>query len=97
MEVAFTEQAREALKRLLDESAPEPGQLIRMVSDLEGNFHLTFGEREDGDQVVTWDGVAVLVIKSSVSEHLCEHHPGATLDVQETASGPALLMTGAEH
>ena len=97
MPITFTDQAREALQRLLDESEPEPGQLIRMISDIEGDFHLTYGAQEDGDQVVTWDGVPVLVIKASVSEHLCEHHPGATLDVKETPEGPALVMTGSER
>ncbi|MEE9284382.1 MAG: hypothetical protein V3V35_01500 [Dehalococcoidia bacterium] len=94
MPVAFTEPARAALKRLLDESDVEPGQLIRMVSDLEGNFHLTVGAQEDDDQVVTWESAPVLVIKASISEHLCEHHPGATLDVKETPEGPTLVMTG---
>ena len=92
MLLEFTEGAKMALKRLLEEHDPEPGQVIRMVTGIQGEHHLTFGALEPDDQVLEHEGVIVLVVKERISSHMCEHHPGATLDVEETEDGLVLVM-----
>ncbi len=94
MPVEFTDRAKAALKRLLDQEPHEPGHLIRMVTDIHGHHHLSWDRQEPDDQVVTCQGEPVLVIKARIAEHLCEHHPGATLDVEEGPDGPALVLRG---
>ncbi|MBM4404875.1 MAG: hypothetical protein FJ039_01630 [Chloroflexi bacterium] len=90
MPLIFTERARAALKRLLDETEHEPGQVIRMRSDVHGHYHLVLGARQEDDQAVEHEGEVVLVIKASVGAHLAEHLRGAELDILETAEGPVL-------
>lgn len=92
MPVEFTERAKAALRRLLESEEHEPGQLIRMVTDIHGHHHLTWGRQEADDQVVNYEGAAILVIKMAVAEHICEHNPGALLDVEETPAGLMLVM-----
>ena len=92
MQVQFTSRATAALKRMLDEQRVEAGEIARMVTNIHGHHHLVPGRVEPDDQVVTHEGEPVLVIKKEISDHLCEHFPGATLDVEETVDGPALVM-----
>ncbi len=92
MSSLFTDRARAALKRLLDSEAHEPGQLIRIITDMHGDHHLVWGRQEPGDDLVTWEGQPVLVIQSRIAGHLREHHPGGVLDVNETPDGPTLVM-----
>lgn len=90
MPLKFTDRAREALGSLLDEEGREPGQLIRMLSDIYGHFHLVFDERKETDQVVEFEGRPVLVIEASVSDHIVEHIRGDTLDIEMGEHGPSL-------
>jgi Fe-S cluster assembly iron-binding protein IscA len=90
MPLAFTDRARAALKRLLEETEHEPGQVIRMKSDVHGHYHLVLSARQDDDQAVEYQGEVVMVIKATVGDHLAEHLRGAELDIIETSDGPVL-------
>ena len=92
MPMVFTHRAAEALKRLLNETEHGPGEITRMVTDIEGHHHLTLDSRKDTDQVVEHDGEVVLVIDRRVSDHMVEHHPGKVMDVLETPDGPQLTI-----
>ncbi len=97
MPLTFTHRARAALKRLLDETEHEEGEVIRMKSDLHGNYHLVPGRQQENDQAVEYEGQVVLVIKATVGDHLAEHLRGAELDIVETPDGPVLDMPKVEE
>ena len=92
MPMIFTHRAAEALRRLLNETEHGPGEITRMVTDIEGHHHLTLDSRKDTDQVVEHDGEVVLIIDRRVSDHMVEHHPGKVMDVVETPDGPQLTI-----
>ena len=92
MSVEFTDKARAALKVLLDSEAHEPGQVIRMITNIEGDHHLVFDAPKDSDERVEYEGELILVVAKNVADHLVEHHPGATLDVKDGPDGPVLAL-----
>ena len=88
----FSKRAHSALKRLLDAEDHEPGQVIRLVSDVLGQFHLVFDVPKEGDQLVEHEGLLVLVVEASISRHLPDHIGGDTLDVEESQEGVRLCV-----
>jgi Fe-S cluster assembly iron-binding protein IscA len=83
MPLKVTDQAAAVLWELLDDQAPEPMQVLRLVSNAEGNFLLALDTKKDGDQVVKYKGRMVMVIGPAVSEGLS----GYTLDWKQTHAG----------
>jgi Fe-S cluster assembly iron-binding protein IscA len=83
MPLKVTDQAAAALQQLLEDQDPKPAQVLRLVSNTEGNFLLALDTKKDGDQVVRHKGRMVMVIGPSVSESLSGH----ILDWKQTRSG----------
>jgi Fe-S cluster assembly iron-binding protein IscA len=83
MPLRVTDQAAAALQQLLEDQDPKPAQVLRLVSNTEGNFLLALDTKKDGDQVVRHKGRMVMVIGPSVSESLSGH----ILDWKQTRSG----------
>ena len=83
MPLTVTERASTMLKRLLDSWIHERGQVVRLVSDPEGDPHGEMGFELDtwreGDQLVKHERTTVMVIERSLSERLGRF--GITLDV----------------
>lgn len=92
MPLEFTERARAALKQMLENEPHEPGQVIRMITNIEGGHHMILDTPKEGDQRVDYEGETILVIALRISEHICKDHPGASLDVQDTPEGPVLAL-----
>ncbi len=93
MPAPFTPRALAALRDLLHATDRQPGQLIRMVTDIHGGFHLTLSERRPSDHVISCGSEEILVIEARASNHIGEHHPGGVIDVQQGPDGPTLVMT----
>ena len=89
MPLAVTEEAAASLRQVLDKTAHKPGQLLRLNADPEGNIRFTFDTAGEDDTIVTHQGSAVMIVESPLPESL----QGATLDVDQTASGPSLILS----
>ena len=81
----------------MDAEDHEPGQVIRLVSDMFGRFHLVFDVPKEGDQLVEYEGFLVLVVEASISSHLPDHIGGDTLDVEESQEGVRLCVLTDSH
>lgn len=88
MTLQVTNQASAQLKTLLDNTEHEPEQVIRLVSDPQGNASFTLDVEREGDQVVAHQGDTVMVIESAISEGLS----GSTLDVRESPDGISFTL-----
>jgi Fe-S cluster assembly iron-binding protein IscA len=84
-----TERASKELKQVLEGAIKEPDQLLRLVTDLEGNYKLTLDTEREGDQVVEHEGTKIMVISPEISTEL----EGAVLDSQDTPVGPVLTIS----
>lgn len=97
MSLKFTLRARAAVKKLLDETEHDEGQLVRMVPDLEGNFHLTLDVTKKGDEIIDYLGQPVMVIQRKSRDHILEHCTGDTLDVLNGPDGAQLVLTNSTN
>ena len=88
MALTVTEKATEALKGLLETHEHEPEQVLRLISDEEGNHGLQLDVPKEEDQVVEHDGETVMVIDPALSDDLT----GNVLDLKETPSGANLTI-----
>ncbi len=82
MSLVISKPARAALKELLQNTRRKPNQVIRFVSDSEGDG-LVLGKKNDGDQVVRHDGLTILVVDPILSEKLSDR----TLDARPSSGG----------
>lgn len=88
MSLTVTQQAAAALKQYLETQDHEEAQVLRLVSDGEGNHGFTLDTPNPNDQVVEHDGEPVMVIEPEVSEDLADN----ILDLQETPAGISLTL-----
>jgi Fe-S cluster assembly iron-binding protein IscA len=88
MPLKVTDQAAAALRELLEDQDPNPAQVLRLISNTEGNFLLALDTEKDGDQVVKYNGRMVMVIEPSISEDLSGH----TLDWKQTRAGQSFTF-----
>ena len=82
MSLVISKPARAALKELLKMTRRKPNQVIRLVSDSEGDG-LVLGKKNEDDQVVRHDGLTILVVDPILSEKLSDR----TLDVRPSSGG----------
>lgn len=85
--LTVTEDARRALKTILENAETQPGQTLRLVED-QGNYGLTLDTKQEGDQVVEHEGVIVLLIGPELKAQL----ESVILDLQSTPQGPRLAF-----
>jgi Fe-S cluster assembly iron-binding protein IscA len=83
MALTVTERASAALKELLEVHDHESAQVLRLISDGEGNHGLQLDEVREEDQIVEHGGETVMVIDPALSDDLT----GNVLDLKETPSG----------
>jgi len=88
MALTVTEKATEALRGLLEVHDHEPEQVLRLISDGEGNHGLQLDVPRAEDQVVEHEGETVMVIDPALSDDLT----GNVLDLKETPTGVSLTM-----
>ena len=85
-----THRATGALKGILDGMGPEPNQALRLVEGPDGGFSLALDMRRAGDQVLSHQGTAVLLVGAQSAGSFA----GKTLDVSETDQGTQITLAG---
>jgi Fe-S cluster assembly iron-binding protein IscA len=88
MALTVTEQATAALKELLEVQDHESEQVLRLLPEREGIHRLQLDVPREEDQIVEYDGEAVMVIDPALSDDLT----GNVLDMKEAPSGASLTM-----
>jgi len=86
--VTVTESAKGLLKEILTAHSDDPEMGVRLAPDSQGQLGLVLGKEDLGDQVVEHQGSKVLLVASELAPALEE----VTLDVEDTAEGPKLVV-----
>lgn len=86
--VTVTDRAKHELKTVLSEHTQDDDQGLRLVVTPTGQLGLGLDVARDGDQVVECEGAKVLLVGEEISPAL----DGATVDVEETLTGPRLTI-----
>ena len=86
--LTVTEGAKQLLKEILTAHSDDPEMGVRLASDPQGQLGLVLGEEQPGDHVVEHQESKVLLVASELAPRLEE----VTLDVEDTADGPKLVV-----
>ena len=86
--IRVTKPALGELKRILLTKADLPQARLRLVTNDQGNLGLGVDIEMPGDRVVEHEGLRVLLVESSLAKSI----KGVTLDVENTANGPQLVI-----
>jgi Fe-S cluster assembly iron-binding protein IscA len=86
--VNVTESARQELKKILLDNVDMPQARLRLVNREEGELGLGIDIEMPGDELVEYDGMAVLVVEKELANNL----DGVTIDVDETPEGSELVI-----
>jgi Fe-S cluster assembly iron-binding protein IscA len=87
MPLNVTERAAEALYKTLEDVDRDPSQVLRLVSQADG-LSLALDEQREDDQVIEYQGSAVMVLEPIISEQLS----GVTIDYADTPEGGRLTI-----
>ena len=91
--INVTEGARQELKRILFANVDMPQARLRLLPRDQGELGLGIDIEMPGDELVEYDGSAVLVIEQGLASKL----KGITLDVDDTPHGPELIISYASE
>ena len=86
--LTVTEGAKQLLKGILTAHSDDPKMGVRLALDPQGQMGLVLGEEQPGDHVVEHQESKVLLVASELAPALEE----VTLDVEDTADGPKLVV-----
>jgi len=89
--INITESAVQELKAALSENQSDSDQVFRLDIDIDSeecSFQL--GQKQEGDEIVEKDGVAILAMSPEASEAFAE----ATIDCVNTPQGTCLTIYG---
>ena len=86
--LTVTEGAKQLLKGILTAHSDDPEMGVRLALDPQGQLGLVLGEEQPGDHVVEHQESKVLLVASELAPTLEE----VTLDVEDTADGPKLVV-----
>ncbi|MFQ6116734.1 MAG: hypothetical protein ACE5LQ_00550, partial [Candidatus Bipolaricaulia bacterium] len=81
--LTVTDDARKALKNVLDNAEAQPGQSLRLMEE-QGKYRLTLDTKREGDQVVEHEEATVLLVGTEIKAQL----ESTVLDLQDTPQGP---------
>jgi len=87
--IVVSENARHELKKLLEAKVDWPGARLRLIDRGNGVVGLGIDLESPGDEVVEYNGEAIMVIGPEFSSNL----KITTLDVDNTPDGPELVIT----
>jgi len=87
--LTVTENAKQELKKTLLAHTDDPTIGLRLSRKQPGQFDLELDSEAEGDQVVEYEGLKVLLIGPGVAEALGER----TIDVQDTPNGTKLVIS----
>jgi len=83
-----TERAKQQLKQILAAKVDNPRAVLRLTASEPDKLGLGIDIEMPGDQVVEYEGSKVLVVEQGLAASL----EGRTLDVEDTADGPDLVV-----
>jgi Fe-S cluster assembly iron-binding protein IscA len=87
--LTVTEGAKQLLKEMRRVHSDDPEACLRLSVDSDGQFGLALDSALEEDQVVEHEGAKVLLVTPGLATAL----EGNTLDVQDTADGPKLVIS----
>ena len=87
--ITVTDSAKQELKRILLSHIEDPEIGLRLTLKPGRQFGLMLDSEGQGDQVVEHEGSKVLLVGHELATTLDE----ATLDLQDTADGPKLVIS----
>ena len=87
--LTVTESAKELLKDKLVAHTDDPEIGLRLELEPPGQLGIVLDREAEGDQVVEHEGAKVLLVASELAPAV----DGITLDVQDTADGPQLVVS----
>lgn len=88
--ITVTKRAKIELKRMLAEKVDNPLALLRLTSSHEG-LGLMVDVEMPGDKVIKHENVKVLAVEQVLADSL----GSVTLDVEDAAEGPELVLVKA--
>lgn len=86
--INVTEQAKQALKRILTAHVDLPEGRLRLMDRGQGKLGLGVDIEMPGDELVKYDGSTVLVVERGLATNL----KGVTLDVEDGVKGSELVI-----
>jgi len=86
--INITRRARQELERILSTNVDMPQARLRLIERGQGKLGLGIDIEMPGDELVTHDGSAVLVVEHKLSASL----EGVTLDAEGTDEGTQLII-----
>ena len=87
--LTVTESAKQYLKETLLAHSDDPEASLRISLKPPGQLGVGLDSEEEGDQVVEYEGAKVLLVASDLAPVV----DGKTLDVEDTAEGPNLILS----
>jgi len=87
--LTVTESAKQLLMDTLLAQTDDPESSLRLVLEPSGRLGLVLDEEGYGDQAVEYQGAKVLFVAPELAPLVDE----ITLDVQDTADGPKLVVS----
>ena len=88
--LSITEQAKQKLKNILDTYVEMPQARLRLCDRGEGELGIGIDIEESEDKVIEHKGERILVVNNRLADKLVN----ITIDVDETSSGPELVICG---
>ena len=87
--IDVTERAKKELKKILSSKVDNPLAGLRLItSGPRGQFGFSIDVEMPGDRVVEYEGSKVLLVERELATRLKGH----TLDIEDTADGPGLVL-----
>jgi len=87
--IEVTEHAKQELKKILSSKVDNPLAGLRLItSGPRGQFGFSIDVEMPGDRVVEYEGSKVLLVEDELATRL----KGNTLDIEDTADGPGLVL-----
>lgn len=87
--LTVTESAKQLLKETLQAHTDDLEVGLRLSPGEPGQLGLVLDGEAEGDQVVEHEGAKVLLVASELAPAV----DGVTLDIQDTADGPKLVVS----
>lgn len=88
--LTVTNSARDLLKEMLIKNSDDPETGMRLVVQPENrHFGLLLAKEQAGDQLIEHEGSKVLMVAPDLAPSV----ENMTLDVENTETGPTLVMT----
>ena len=88
--IDVTERAKQELKRLLYQKVDWPQARLRLMDRGQGKLGLGIDIELPGDQLVEYEGSAVLIVEPELAANLI----GVTIDVDDTPERAELVIYG---